>query len=428
MKYSRKNLEAGKIEVTATLAPEEIAKNHVAAIRQLSRNLKVAGFRKGHVPAAVAEKNLDPRRINDAEITESINAALSEIMAQEKLQILAQPNIEVTKFVPGQILEFVAKIEIIPEIKLADPKKLAAKREKVEISDEQIDEVLTRLRQNDAEKIDVSRPAQNGDEVVIDFTGILDGEKFDGGKATDYHLVLGSKSFIPGFEDGIVGHKTGENFDLEITFPKDYAAKNLAGQKTIFKINLKSVHEVKLPELDDAFAKKIAPDFATIDDLKNDIRRELTKRAEFEAQRKFEDELLAELAEKSKIDAPEIMVHQQIHAAEQEFSQNLAYRGLTLEKYLEQEKISREDWEKNELRPAAEKRVKSSLALSQLSRDLDIQVSDAEITAQQEKIMAQYNDPKLRESFANDDAKRRIAQDMIAGKTLAKLAELNEKK
>lgn len=427
MKYTKKNLSESKLEFSVELAPDEVKNHHENAVKKLSRDVKVAGFRKGHVPPEVAEKNINPEKLFDESVNSAVNAALVELINTETLQLLDRPDISVTKFVPAQTLEFTATIEIVPPIKLADPAKLKAKKQPVKIDEKEIDEVLENLRKNSATKTEVKRAAKTGDEVIIDFTGLKDDEEFDGGKAEDYTLELGSNSFIPGFEDAIVGHKTGEKFDITLTFPKDYGAKNLAGQKVVFKINLKKVNESKLPELDDKFAATIAPDFKTLTDLKNDIRRELTARAEQQANEKFQNELIEELAEKSKVEVPEILVADQLQALENQFTQNLMYRGLTLEQYLEQEKLTREEWEKKELRPAAEKRTKGSLILSQLSRDWNITANDEEVENQQQKILAQYNDPQLKARFESSEAKQQIAQQIITEKTMKKLAELNSK-
>ena len=264
----------------------------------------------------------------------------------------------------------------------------------------------------------------DSDEAVIDFDGRDEEDQpVEGAKGEDYALRLGSKTFIPGFEEGIVGHKAGDEFDLPLTFPKDYGAKHLAGAKVNFKVTIKEVKEITLPELNDDFAKTVAPDFKTVDDLKKDIERELIARADQQTNQSFQDSLLEELTEKSKVPTPEVLVKDQLTALEQQFTQNLAYRGLTLDKYLEEEKLNREEWVAKELRPAAEKRVRNSLVMAQLTRDWDISVSEEEVDAQQARILMQYNDPSLKARFESPEAKQQIAQQLMAEKTLNKLAQ-----
>jgi trigger factor len=422
MKHSIKQISDSQVEATASLDANDLAPHHKKAIGKLSKNLKVAGFRAGHVPAEVAEKQLNQQQLADEVVNAALNAALIDILNAEQIQPLDQPQVTITKFVPYTLIEFTANIPVLPAIKLADLKKLTTKKPEVKISDQEITEVIDRLRTNAATKSEVKRPAKLGDEVIIDFTGTRDGKEFTGGKATDFALTLGSGQFIPGFEDAIVGHKSGDKFDIPLTFPKDYGAKDLAGAKVSFAINLKKVQEIKLPELDDKFAQTVAPDLKTVDALKNDVKKELTARAEFDAKENFQNALLDELAEKSDVTAPEVLVDDQANTIEQNFTQNLAYQGLKLSDYLADKfKGDREQWVAKELRPMAEKRVKSSLVLNELEKMWNIQATDAEVIAQQQRLMGQYSEPDLKARFDNDEAKQQIARQIIADKTLAEL-------
>lgn len=428
MKHTRKDVSESKIEYHITVAAEDVAKHHRAAVSKLARDVKVAGFRAGHVPPEVAEKHIDPSALADESVNRAINGALVELIELDQIQLLDQPDISVTKFVPGQTLEFKATVEIVPPVKLADPAKLKTKKSAVKIDADEVDEVINRIRNDAAEKVTIKRAAESGDEAIINFDGKdKDGKSIEGAKGDDYALKLGSNSFIPGFEEGIVGHKAGDTFDLPLVFPKDYGAKHLAGAKVNFHIEVKEIKEIKLPELDDTFAASIAPDFKTVDDLKKDIRSELETRAAYDVEQKFKDDLLDELTEKSKVPTPEILVTDQLTSLERNFAQNLMYRGMTVEQYLEGENLTHDEWTKKELRPAAEKRVRNSLVMAQLTRDWDVTVSEDEVVAQQAKVVAQYNDPSLRQRFESDEAKRQLAQQLIADKTLTKLAELNSK-
>ena len=426
MKHTKKDLGGNKLEYRVEVASEDMAGHHAAAVKKLSRDVKVAGFRKGHIPPEVAAKHVNPETLADEAINAAINAALVELIRLEELQLLDRPEISITKFVPAQVLEFTAVIQIVPPVKLANPAKLKVKKPAVEVSDSDVDNVIENLRRQGAEKKPVKRAAADGDEVVIDFTGTKDGVEFDGGKASDYALTLGSNSFIPGFEAGIIGHKTGDKFDLPIKFPENYGAKELAGADAVFQIVLKEVKEIKLPKLDDKFAAAVAPDLKTLSDLRRDIRKELTARADYETMQKFQEDLLNELAEKSVVEVPEILIDDQLAALEQQFTQNLAYRGLTLEKYLEEQKLSRDEWMEKELRPAAEKRVRNSMVMATLSREWDVTATDEDVAARRSAMMTQYNDPKLLERFNDPEMTRQIAQQIIAEKTLWKLAELQK--
>ena len=312
----------------------------------------------------------------------------------------------------------------MPPVKLADVKKLETKRPEVKVADKEVNEVIERLRTNAAEKTAVDRAAKKGDEVIIDFTGLLNGKEFAGGKAKDYELKLGSGAFIPGFEEGIEGHKAGEEFDVNVTFPEEYGAKELAGQKSVFKVKLNKVNELKLPELNDEFAKGIAPDFKNMDDLKKDVRKNLEQSQEAENRQKFEDDLLSELAEKSNVDIPEVLVKDQLPQMEQQFTQGLMYRGLDLDGYLSQKGMTKEEWEKKELRPAAEKRVRNSLVISQFAKDNHIEVTAEEIKGYRDKILDRYTNENIRKQFETPEYTRQIAQQLATEKAMAKLVEL----
>jgi trigger factor len=331
--------------------------------------------------------------------------------------------------VPGELLEFTITAQIVPPVKLGDFRKLKVKQPPVKITDQDVREVVDNLLTSAAKKEPVKRAAENGDEVVLDFDGRdKENQPIAGAKATDYPLLLGSDSFIPGFEKGIIGHKAGEKFDLALTFPKDYQAKNLAGAKVTFKINLKRVLAVKKPTYDDKFAATIHPTLKTTADLEKDIRRELQARAEYDARQRFRNDLLAALVDKSSVDIPEILIDDQLKAMENNFQQNLSSRGQTEEDYLKSQGFpDHDDFIKRELRPAAEDRVKSSLVLAELSRSFGVEISQEEISARQKQVVEQYTDPKLRQQFESPEARREIANQLAIDQTLDKLAEANSK-
>lgn len=424
MDYKKKEVEKNKFEYTIVVPADMIKQCHDKAVESLGRNAKVPGFRKGHVPMEVLERAIDPARVADVEINEAVNATLVELIEKEDIQPLDQPVINLTKYVPNQTIEYTATIEVVPPVKLADVKKLETKRPEVKVADKEVNEVIERLRTNAAEKTAVDRAAKKGDEVIIDFTGLLNGKEFAGGKAKDYELKLGSGAFIPGFEEGIEGHKAGEEFDVNVTFPEEYGAKELAGQKSVFKVKLNKVNELKLPELNDEFAKGIAPDFKSMDDLKKDVRKNLEQSQEAENRQKFEDDLLSELAEKSNVDIPEVLVKDQLPQMEQQFTQGLMYRGLDLDGYLSQKGMTKEEWEKKELRPAAEKRVRNSLVISQFAKDNHIEVTAEEIKGYRDKILDRYTNENIRKQFETPEYTRQIAQQLATEKAMAKLVEL----
>jgi trigger factor len=428
MKHSIKKLSDTKIAVTITLDASDLAPIRQKTLARLAREVKTAGFRPGKVPAHVAEKQLDPNYLNSETLEEAVNHSAIEVFRQEKLTALDRPKVDVSKYVPGQELEYTAEVEILPTIKLGDYKKLKANKEKAEVTEKDINDVIERLSVSMAAKNDTTKPAKLNDEVTIDFEGKdKDGQPVAGASGKDYSLVLGSKTFIPGFEEGLVGKKAGDSFELPLTFPKDYHHKPLAGAKVIFSVKVSSVKEVVAPELNDDFAAKAGP-FKTLADLKADIKRELTEQKEREAVDKLKDSLIEQLVKHSHVPTPEVLVEDQQKAIERDFTQNLMYRGMTLDQYLEQQSLSAEDWRAKELRPQAVRRVEVGLALAELSKVESIEVSKEELEQRLKEMLSRYgNSPEMVKQLDTPEARRDLANRVVTEKTVDRLIELNSK-
>lgn len=426
MNTAIKHLSDTKVELTITLGAKELTDAEQVALVKLAREVKVPGFRKGKVPVAVAAKNVDPAALQEQTLDNALSKAVATAFVEEKLQALDRPAVEVKKFVPGETLEFTAEVEVIPKITLGDYKKLKPTTEKVTVAAKEIDEIINRMREGFADKKDVERAAKDGDETTIDFVGKKDGVAFDGGTATDYALKLGSNSFIAGFEEGIVGHKPGETFDLDLEFPKDYHAPDLKGAKVTFTTTLKSIKEPKLPEVNDEFAAKAGP-FKTVDELKADIKRELTDQKEREAKEKLKDDLVVQLIDISKVPTPEILVEDQAKSIEQDFERNLMYQGMNLDQYLETQKFKdKDEWLEKEVKPTAVKRVKAGLVLAELSKAEKIEATNEELDAHVELYKKQYgNNPEALKQFEDPEVRRDIANRLLTEKTVDRLVELN---
>jgi trigger factor len=289
-------------------------------------------------------------------------------------------------------------------------------------------DVLDRLRQSAATKTAVERPAKLDDEVTIDFVGKdKDGKDVAGATGNDYELKLGSNTFIPGFEGGIIGKKVGDVFDLPLTFPKDYHHKPLAGAKVTFTVTLKSVKELAQPKLDDAFAATVGP-FKKLDDLKADITRELTEQKEREAVEKLKDSLVEQLVKGSHVPAPHVLIHDQLESIERDFVQNLMYRGMTLDDYLAQQGKTAEEWRNTELHEQAERRVQVGLALAELSKIENIEVSKEELEDRLAQMLKQYgNSPDIAKQLDTPEVRRDLANRVLTEKTVERLVELNTK-
>ena len=425
MKITRKDLSETKVELTIVLDAKELQQAEEVALVHLGEKAKIAGFRPGKAPIAAIKKQVNPEELASHTLNDALNSSVPQAFISEDIQALGRPEVEVKKYVPGQELEYTAEVEILPAIKLGDYKKLKALKPKVSVLKKDVDDVIERMRQSFAERKEVKRAIKDGDEAVIDFKGFdSKGEAFAGGEAKDYALVIGSGSFIPGFEEGLIGKKIGESFDLPVTFPKEYQAAHLAGQKCKFEVTIKAVKEIVLPKVDDEFAAKCGP-FTDAKQLRDDIKREITAQREHEATEQLKDLLVEDLVKKTKPLTPDVLITDQMKSIETDFVQNLMARGLTLEQYLEDKKWTREEWEKGDLRDAAKKRVESAIVLSEVSKKENITVTDEEVTARQQQFAAQYPDPKMREQLETAEAKNDIANRIVTEKTLERLIELN---
>lgn len=423
MKTSVKHLSETKVMLTITLGEKELKDAELVALTKLSKKIKAPGFRAGKVPMKVAAKYADPTMLAEQTLDDALSAAVSTAFIEEKISALDRPQVEIKKYVPTQELEFTAEVDIVPEVKLGDYKKLGVKKTVGKVSAADIDDVIERMQKGFAERKDVERAAKDGDETVIDFVGKRDNEAFDGGTAKDYTLELGSHQFIPGFEEGVIGHKAGEEFDIDLTFPEDYHSKALAGQKVTFTVTLKAIKEVVLPKLDDDFAKKAGP-FTSFDELKKDIKRELEASKEREALDQFKDDLVGKLIDVSTIPVPEILVEDQSRSIEQDMTQNLLYQGMTLETYLDSKNLTKEKWLETEVKDAAVRRVKAGLGLAELSKELKITASDEELAAKIQQYQEQYGN-RSNQDFTTPELQRDIANRLLTDKTIDELVALN---
>lgn len=426
MKVTSKNLSDTKVEIKVVLDQADLATAHEKAVQRLAKEVKVQGFRKGKVPVEIAKQHVDQNDLASTALDIAVRTTVPAAFEQAKKAPLVIPEVNVTKFVPDETVEYTAKADVLPEIKLGDYKKLKVKRELPKVTDKDISDVLDNIATAYAEKSPVKRAAKLGDDVVIDFAGTKDGKPFEGGTAKDFTLGLGSGQFIPGFEDAIVGHESGDRFDIPLTFPKDYHAKELAGQKVSFNVLVKQVTEIKKPKYDDDFAKKCGP-FKTLADLKADIKKNIEAQNKYKSDDKFKDDLVRELVEKSTVSAPEIMISDQLRFIRDDITRNAQSQGLTFEDYLKQTGQKEEDWEK-EARKIAELRVKSSLCLQVLARDEKISASDDDVAAKLAELQDVYKkSPEAQKQLKDPNVRQDIKNRLTIEKTLAYLAEINEK-
>lgn len=424
MKTTTKKISDTKVELKVTLDAADLKAARERAVERLAANVKVQGFRKGKAPSSIVERQLSPQDIANETLDVAVRMTMPKAFEALKQPPLAVEKVDVTKYVTDESAEYVAKADILPEIKLADVKKLKSKPEKTTVADQDVQEIIDNITKAYSDKKVVKRAAKLGDEVIIDFIGKKDGEAFPGGTAKDHHLTLGSGEFIPGFEDGIVGHEAGDKFDLEVTFPKDYPEKSLAGQKTIFETLVKQVNEIVKPEENDELAQKCG-DFQTMDDLRADIRKNLETQNHHRITEQYREALVQELVDKSKVSAPEILIQDQLRFIKDDAVRNAASYGMKLEDYVQRAGQSLEEWEKA-VHELAEARVKASLVLQILAREQKIEATEEEVEAKIAELRDVYQ--KSKEAMANlkkPEVRQDIKNRLVIDKTMDFLVSAN---
>ncbi len=425
MKTKLKNISDVKVELTISLGAEELKAAEQVALTKLAKEVKIEGFRKGKAPLEMVAAQVDPILLNQETLENALSKSVAEAFLKEKVQAINRPEVDVKKFIPGTELEFTATTEIMPKVELGDYKKLDVKKEAVKVSKKEVKETIDRILKNFAEKKKVEREAKNGDEVIIDFLGKKDGVAFDGGKAEKFPLELGSKSFIPGFEEGLIGKKAGDELSLDLEFPKDYHAKDLAGAKVIFEVKIHEVRENVEPEINEEFLSKLG-DFKTKEEFEKQIEEDLKTQKQAEADEKFKDELVKKLAEVSKVPVPEILLEDQKRSIEMDMQQNLMYSGLSLEDYLERMGKTHEEWLEKDVKEVAEMRVKSGLALAELSKVEKVKSDTKELDDRIAQLKEQYgNSKEVQKQLSSDDVRRNLANQILTEKTIDLLVKFN---
>lgn len=426
MKTKFKKISDSRVELTVTLDAKDLKAAKEKALEKLAKEIKVEGFRKGKVPAEIAKKFIPENDLNAETIDYAVRSTVVQAFQKEEKSPLVLPSVSVTKYVPDELAEYTATADIIPEVKLGDYKKLDVKMGEVKVTEKEIKDILDNITTSFAEKKVAKKAAAMGDEVIIDFVGKKDGKPFKGGSAKDYKLTLGSKTFIPGFEDGIVGHSSGDKFDLKLTFPKDYGVADLAGAKTVFEVLVKQVNEIIKPKLDDELAQKCGP-FKTLDELKDDIKKNIEAQKKHTEEEKYKDALVRELVKKSKIPAPEVLIDDQVRVIRDDMTRNASSQGLSFEEFLERDNETLENWEK-QARKIAEERVKASLALQNVALAEKIDVSDELVAAKIAELRDVYKkSPEALKQLKSPNVRSDIKNRMIIEATLDYLVKVNSK-
>lgn len=407
---SANKVETNKYELEIEISAEAFEAGLQAAYLKAKKNISVPGFRKGHAPRKVVEKEYGEGVFFEDALNAILPAEIDAAVAEAKLTLVTRPDVEVTEVSKEKGAVVKATCITKPEIEIKDYKGIEIEKSVKNVTDEDVDHEIDHIRQKGMRIVTVDgRPAQNGDDVVIDFEGFKDNVAFKGGKAENFTLSLGSGQFIPGFEDQIVGHNTGDEFDIDVTFPEDYGSKELAGAPAVFKIKLHEIKEKQLPELDDEFVKDQS-EFDTVDELKADIKAKLEESAKKACEQEEEGKLFDKVIEKVEGEIPEVMFDNRTDEMIAEMEQRLASQGISLEMYL-QYTGQEIDSLKKAYREQAEKQVKLRLALEKIADEEKIEVSDEETEEEFKKMADNYkmDIEDVKRYVTPDDLKRDIA-------------------
>lgn len=418
MSVQVENLEKSMAKLTIEVSAEEVEKAIQAAYLKEKSKISLPGFRKGKVPRNMIEKMYGPSVFYEDAANTLIQENYPAAADESGADIVSRPTIDVVQIEAGKPFIFTAEVAVRPEVKLG--KYLGVQVTKVDttVSEEEVEAALEKERNNNSRTVTVTdRPVASGDTAVIDFEGFVDGVAFEGGKGENHSLEIGSHSFIDTFEDQLIGKNAGDDVEVNVTFPEQYQAEEIAGKPALFKVKIHEIKAKELPELDDEFAQDVS-EFDTLAEYKEDLKRQLTEQKENEAKRTKEDEAIQKIIEKTTIEIPEAMLDTQCENMINEFAQRIQQSGLTMEQYMQFSGLT-VDKLKEQVRPEAQTRIMSSLILEQIAKEENIEVTDAEIDAEVEKMAASYGmeADKLKE-YMGDAEKESMKRDIAVTKAV----------
>ena len=418
MKVKVENIKdkANEVKLEFTVEAEKFNEAIQTVYKKNAKYFNIPGFRKGKAPFKMVEKAYGIQIFYEDAFNEVATEAYTKGIEDNKIEVVSKPEIDIKQIEAGKDLIFTAVVQTKPEVTLGKYKGIEIKKIEYNVSDEDVEHELSHAAEHNARIVTVEdRAVENGDITVIDFEGFVDGKAFEGGKAENHELEIGSGKFIPGFEEQIIGMKTDEEKDIKVTFPKEYPAKELAGKEATFKIKLHEIKKKELPEINDEFAKD-ASEFDTLEDWKKSIREKQEKANESKAKYEMEEEAIEAVCNDSKVDIPSGMIETQIDNMEQDVSSRLSYQGMKLDQYLQMVGKTRKEF-RDEYKEQAEKQVKTNLVLEAVMKDSKIEVAEEEIEAKI-KEMAEMYGQKEEEVKNNPNLRKYIEESLKTEKTI----------
>ena len=423
MSLQVEKMEKNMAKLTIEVAAEDLEKAMQNAYQKAKGRISIPGFRKGKAPRKMIEQMYGKGVFLEDAVNALIPEHYSKALAECELEIVSQPTIDITQAEPGKAFIFTAEVATKPEVTLGDYKGVEVPKTEITVTDEDVDAEIKKEQEKNSRTINVEdRGAQLQDVVTIDFEGSVDGVPFDGGQATEYPLTLGSNTFIPGFEEQLVGAKVGDDVDVKVTFPEEYQAKELAGKEAIFKCAVKKIEAKELPELDDDFAKDVS-EFDTLAEYKEHVKTNLVERKENEAKRAKEDAAVDKAIENAQMDIPEAMLMTQCRQMLDDFSRRMQSQGLSMDQYFQFTGMTA-DKMMEDMKPQALKRIQTRLVLEKVAEAENIQPTEEEVNEEISKMAEAYKmeADKLKELLGERELEQ-MKKDMAVQKAVTVIAD-----
>ena len=423
MSLQVEKLEKNMAKLTIEVSAEDLDKAMEKAYQKQKSRISLPGFRKGKAPRKMIESMYGKGVFMEDAVNSLVPQEYTKALGECDLEIVSQPEINVTQMEPGKALIFTADVAVKPEVTLGDYKGVEVPKSEIAVTDEEVDAEVKKEQDKNARTVAVEdRAAANGDITTIDFEGFVDGVAFEGGKGTDYTLTLGSGTFIPGFEDQLVGANTGDHVEVKVTFPEEYQAKELAGKEAVFQCDVKKIETKEVPELDDEFAKDVS-EFDTLAEYKEDVKKKLTEKKEKEARTAKENAAVDKAIENAQMDIPELMTKTECRQMMDDFSRRMQQQGLSMEQYFQ---FTGQSMDKmmEDMKPQALKRIQTRLVLEKVAEAENIQPSEEEITEEIQKVADAYKmeADKIREAIGESGLEQ-MKKDMAVQKAVTVIAD-----
>ena len=424
MSLQVENLEHNMAKLTITVSAEEVEKALQAAYLKQRSKISLPGFRKGKVPRQMIEKTYGPEVFYDEAANHMISEAYGKAYDECELEIASQPTIDVVQLEKGKDFIFTAEVAVKPEVKLGEYKGLKVDKVSTRVMQKEVDEEIEKERERNARTVEVTdRAVQDKDIVTLDFEGFVDGVAFEGGKGENYPLTIGSGAFIPGFEEQLIGAEIDKETEVKVTFPEEYQAKELAGKEAVFKCTVHEIKAKELPELDDEFASEVSEEAETLEDYKAEVKAKIKERKENEGKEKKENQAVEQAVANAEIDLPAPMVDLQAKQMADDFARRIMQQGMSVEQYFQFTGLNEEKM-MEELKPQAEKRIRTRLVLEAIVAAENIEVSDERLDEELQKMADSYQMEveKLKE-FMGENEKKQMKEDIAVQDAVTLITE-----